>query len=379
MISLLVILLFVLIALIFGIIFGLTGWRGGLFSGLRIFIFTLSSILTAYFIAPLISRLLYNSEKLDTLVLRITDAAADLGIRGLTFDRVLGTTLQRYMNMIIAPAVFLLMLTILSLTWLILKAVRKNKKGKVGTVEKKPLGLLLGITSAIFLTVFSIFIPKINLIKEARHVTYLYDIVLPILNGSIEYDTLLSDVPGIVDVYFETQIIAASEKERLDLLHKTLVHMTEQSDYDALQRISASLPYTDRTAFENELNGILQVIEAFGSDFINYMADSDIKEAVTNINDIDLAVSNMYALSMRDSIVQTILTLAIRDISGDKTYFYPDTIEIEGTQASFTELLEALPGLTGDSAEAIRNFNELKNSPLLPPEVFYQIIDLLRG
>ena len=45
--------------------------------------------------------------------------------------------------------------------------------------------------------------------------TYLYDIVLPILNGSIEYDTLLSDVPGIVDVYFETQIIAASEKERL--------------------------------------------------------------------------------------------------------------------------------------------------------------------
>ena len=86
MISLLVILLFVLIALIFGIIFGLTGWRGGLFSGLRIFIFTLSSILTAYFIAPLISRLLYNSEKLDTLVLRITDAAADLGIRGLTFD-----------------------------------------------------------------------------------------------------------------------------------------------------------------------------------------------------------------------------------------------------------------------------------------------------
>lgn len=378
MFTLIAILLFIIIALVFGIIFAVVGWRGGLYSGIRVFAFSVISVLLAFFISPLISRAVYHSELLDQTVISVTDKAAAMGISGLTFDRVIGATIQRYLNMVIAPVLFLLILVILSIIWRIIKAYIYRKKEQE-PIKMKTQGLLLGIAGAIFITLFSIFAPKINLIKEAGRVTYLYQEAKPVIAGNADYKKLVSDAPKLVEHYFNTQLIAASEEDRLNLLYKTMVHLTQQEKYNAMSGIAASLRYTDRAAFEIEIYSAVNAINSFGEDFVNCMLKGDTAKAVANIPDISTAVNNLYTLNMYDGVVQAIMTLILRDVSEDNTYIYPKTIEISGTQASFTQLLEAIPGLTGDRAEALRNFNKLKNSPLLPPEVFYRIIDLLRN
>lgn len=377
MFTFIVILLFIIIALVFGIVFALIGWKGGLFSGIRIFAFSFTAALLAFFISPLISKAIYRSELLDKTVIGVTDKAAEMGISGLAFNHATDATIQRYLNVVIAPVLFLLILVILFITWHIIKPyIYRGKEQE--PIKMKSTGLLLGIAAAVFITLFSIFAPKINLFKEAGRATYLFKTVKPVITGDVNYNKLLLDTPKIIDIYFGTQLIAAGEEDRLELLYKTLEHLTQKEQYNAMSGIAASLHYTERAAFEKELNSAVNVLHSFGDDFVSSLISGDTAKAVAGIPDISTSVKDLYTLNMRDGIVQAVMTLTLRDISDDDTYIYPKTIEISGTQASFTEFLEAIPGLTGERAEAIRNFNKLKNSPLLPPEVFYQIIDLLR-
>lgn len=376
--TLIVSLLFVLIALVFGIIFALIGWQGGLFSGIRIFAFSVIAALLAFFISPLISKEIYHSKIMDNTVISVTDKAAEMGISGLAFNHTVDATIQRYLNVVTGPALFLLILIIIFIIWRIAKVyIYRNREPE--PIKLKPAGLSLGIGAAIFITLFAIFAPKINLFKEARRVTYLLETVKPAITGDINYSKLLSETPNILDTYFDTQLIAAGEEDRLELLYKTVEHLTQKEGYDAMRGIAASLRYTDRAAFENELIGAVNVINSFGDDFVNNLIGGDMVKAVANIPDISTSVKDLYTLNMRDGVVQAVMTLTLRAISGDNSYIYPKSIEINGTQASFTEFLETIPVLTGDSAEAIRYFNKLKNSPLLPPEVFYRIVDLLRN
>lgn len=368
--------LFVLIALVFGIIFAIIGWRGGLFSGIRLLAFSVTAALLAFFISPLISKAVYHSQLLENTVISVTDKAAEMGISSQTFNSVMDSTIQRYLNMVIAPVLFILLLVIMGITWRIIKSnINRNKEQEL--IKMKSVGLLLGIAGAVFITLFSMFAPKINLFKEVERGKGLYELVEPIITEEGDYLKLLPDVPKLVDIYLNTQLIAASEEERLDLIYKTFMDLTMEEKYNYLSGIAASLNYTNGEAFENEIDGAVNVFTLLGDKFLSEMIEGNAVKALTYISDINTVVNDIYTLNMRDGIVQVFMTMIIRDISDNDTYIYPKTIEISGTQETFKELLEYLPGVNGDNEESMRNFNRIKNSPLIPPDDFYHFLGLL--
>lgn len=375
------ILLFAFIALVFGVIFALIGWRGGLFSGIRIFAFSVVAVLLAFFVSPLISKAIYSSKFSGNTVTSVTDKAAELGVGGTTFSRIVDNTIQRYISMVIGPVLFLLILGIIGISWLIIREnINRGKEQK--SVQKKAAGLILGIAAAVFITVFSAFAPKINLVKEAGRASNLFDDMKSVIAGNIDFKDFMTDSPKLLDFYFSTQLIAADEEERVELIYDVIVDLTKAKNNKTMRDIVASLKFNDREALEREIKGIIEVVDCFGDEFIQGILDGNISKAVANIPDINTAVDKLYTLSIRDSVVKSVMTMVVRTILDDKTYIYPDTIEINGTEASFTELLKLIPKLLGDKTEAFRHLDEIKNSPLLPSEVFdkimeYQILDII--
>lgn len=354
------------LTILFSVIMGITGWRRGWKHGLRLFAFTVIALILSFFIGPYIAPEICSWESIQNLRLQVSNFVWSFGINGLLFEHILSSSIIGVVSVPASIAVFILTFIAECLLWSGIKAFLKREP-QLLSKRSRFVGLILGILTPVFICLFSITVPRINLINEAQNCDKLVDI------SASAFDNPIAAIP-LIDIYFNTQLIKASEKERLELITYSLKSYINSNGDDIVRELVNDMDYITYGA----LNADLQTISEF-TDLIGEIGSlENIFDTISKIPDKKEFADKLYSLQVYEPLVRMIMTYAVQNISGNSAFVYPSNTDIEGTQSDFAKFLEVIPEFSNEDTASMKKLIEIKNSPLLPPEVFAAIYRNIR-
>ncbi len=354
------------LTVLFSAIIGSLGWRGGWKRGVRIFAFGVLALIISFFIGPILAREISSWESIQNLRLQASNFVSSFGINGLLFEHILSSSIIGIVSIPSSIAVFIFIFISECLLWCGIKAFLKREPQKQSR-RSRFIGLILGITMPVLICLFSISVPRIKLINEALNCDKVIDIAPTALNNPI-------DAIPLIDIYFNTQIIKASEQERLELITYSIKSYVNLKGDDIAGEFIRDIDYSTYEALSADMTTISELLNQLGvvGSFENIL---DTISKIPNKRDF---ADKLYSLQFSEPLVRMIMTYAVQNISGNNAFIYPNDVVIEGTQMDFAKFLEIIPEFSKEDTTLMKKLVEIKNSPLLPPEVYAAIYRNIR-
>jgi hypothetical protein len=443
-------LVFAFFSLLLIVLFGLIGWFRGIKAALRNFCVVAAA---AVFAVPAVSFTVnaIAGGELFGLKLKVLDAVLNAGARGLAAERVILGTLDNFTRALITPVMFTAIFLALSILLFVLKSVVMAILRKKRVAEVKPLdaksrgaGAVLGLVTALLFGMLLTH-PLYGLSEAAAENRaqlapliggstaeaaaslsgspgrYIYkytgaealgNLFFGSLPGGLpadeiarfssiagtlnllsapegHYAELCAGVSEFVSIYFESELFAGSESDKLSLINKALKKQLSDLNVDMLGNFAEAFSYGSASALTADLRSISSLAELLETRGIldallnNFESGFDVLSKLSAEDTTEIA-GLLYGLEISDFLTRAVLSEFLGALSDSGSYVYPKDIRLIGTDADFAALLAILPKLAvltesgtriGSMSEAERiefidDVNTLKSSPLLPAEVF---------
>ncbi|MCL2500542.1 MAG: hypothetical protein FWE90_09420 [Defluviitaleaceae bacterium] len=371
---------FLLFPLIIAIVMGIMGYRKGWkFGVIGLAVMVAASGIT-YGAAWFLSRVLTGLSFAEDIKREITLALRDTGLGDLAWQGVYDATLNRLLMLVLLPVLLILIYIIVCVIWAILSPKPQP--------SLKPVGMVCGIFIGVIAGVFSLFAGGINVVTEAGRAGRAVEIVRPVNSNQFDLIHVTDRLPELLDIYFDTELIAASEFAKAELLTDTIngvfIHALDGINSMLIIRPSRAnlmLDAENFKAFTRFADG-WRDINLSGNLFAGN--NNGIFENVGELS------RYLFNFTFSPELVRTVLTLMVREISSDPTFVYPMGIVTRESQGAFAEVFRAFNNLSDliggkqfdQMNEVERNntlnaINTIRSSPLFPANVFAYMVDSL--
>lgn len=374
---------FLLFPITIAIVLGILGYKKGWKFGVAAFSAIIVASGLSYGATRLLTRFISRLGFVDDIRWDITRMLRDAGLSDLSWEALFDLSLNRMLSFVLIPVLLTLFYIIICIAWAILfKAMKRTTNS-----PHKPIGLASGILAAVVAGVFSLFASGANVIGEARRANQIIEIVRPLNISQPDLVYVTEQLPVLLDIYFGTALIAADEVARVafltDIINGVVV--------SAFNINSMLVIRPSQENFKRDANNIKELawfadgqrLLVSRTDFTNFNRD--------HINDsIEDLARYLFGFSFSPELARTVLTLVVREVSGNPNFVYPIGIITNDSQSTFAEVLVAIGGLSDflggkpfdqmtetERAYTLDAVNLLRNSPLFPTHVFAYLTDVI--
>jgi hypothetical protein len=393
MFQLLIVAPFLLFPLVIAVVLSIVGYKKGWKFG----VVALGGVVLAsglgYLTAWLFVRVFSGMRIVGDIKRGISDVFFDLGISDLAWEGVFEYSLNRVVLLVLIPVFLIGYYIMFCVVWAIVSSVRGKK-----TIEKpppayKPVGLVCGILAAVVAVWVGLFASGINVVGEAGRAGRMVEILRPVNFNRIDVLYVSNQLPELMGLYFDTSLIAADEAARAELLADVIngVFVSSMDDFNSMLIVRPS-----RENFMHDINNLNEFVRfANRQGFINHHVFSNDElfnfETELVFGRADELSYHIFNFTFSPELVRTVLTVLIREISGNATFVYPLGIITNDSQADFAGVLHAVNQLTDfldgktfhqmtetERNETLDAMNVIRNSPLFPTHVFSYLMDVLQ-
>jgi hypothetical protein len=383
----------ILAALMFaGAFFVYRGFRMNIARGVRnnfvLLFVTLISIGTANFFSRDYESLPLAGAFMDT----IREALTDFGIYTPTMETVLNATAQRITYTLLIAVFFVVLFTIAVVSLTIYDHVRKDFRVSAFK-HRRIFNTGLSALTGGYLILFALFAPPINVAAEAPIITDVIETVQVIQSGDM--DKAMDSISIIADALMNTNIIAADETTRIDLIQSALVAGAAKQSDPMVAALLEGITFNSGDDFKNEAAKMQELIRILALDGITMQMLNQPRglsfETFRGMTHTTELADALYSMSNYDALVRTILTTGVRTFTGDRSFNYPADMTISpDSKDEFASLLIILPELyngmelrragtlSADDANRLKqDANTLMNYSFISPEAAQKIADYL--
>ncbi|MCL2604643.1 MAG: hypothetical protein FWD90_09210 [Defluviitaleaceae bacterium] len=373
---------FLLFPLIIAVVMGIMGYRKGWKFGVIGLTAMVAAAGMAYGAAWFLSRVLAGLSFVEDIRWDITLMLRDAGLADLAWQGVYDATLNRLLMLVLLPVLLILIYIIICVIWAILSPKPQP--------SLKPVGMVCGIFIGVIAGVFGLFAGGVNVVTEAGRAGRAAEIIRPINFDQFDLIHVTDRLPELLDIYFDTELIDASEFARAELLTDAIngvfvesmdninTMLIIRSSRSRLMQDADNLKELARFADKRRI-----IANRFGDPF-----EIDNTKIAENIDELS---HYLFNFTFSPELVRILLTQTIRDMSGDPTFIYPIGIVTRDSEAAFAEALAALYSISDfiggkrfdqmDEAErgdTLDTVNTIRYSPLFPTNVFAYLADILQ-
>jgi hypothetical protein len=239
---------------------------------------------------------------------------------------------------------------------------------------------------------------RIDIYEETENIAKVATFLTNVSNPRGYYSKLCQASTEVTEIYFNTAVISESEDDRFELLIRILRKTFNDSDVLFLKNIANGLNYDDKKKLLDDLHILVKVTALLEENQIMDSTSDYMGTYFSAFSNIDKGEAEeiadlLYGMEISDGITRALLSSMIGAVLKDTAYQYPDHIDLRGTMDDFVELLQVMPRiavvLDSDSnisrlsdekhKKFVDDVNLLKTSPLLPPEVFSKISEMVKN
>ncbi len=363
---------YIIITLVAVILLSIYGWKTGWRGGLRVLGFTLVSIFISTIFTSSISSSLNEWQQIRDLHASAAGTAEGFGISSSLISSVLSDSIIRILQIPIFIILFISCIILINIIWLIIKLIAKFKKEPISK-PSKATGLIVGIATPLCILAAVMLIPDIKYMEEAQRADLIISSA-PRIIASPESILEKDNIKLYTDLYFDTNIISATEKERLELINTAISAVFEKSDNSILHSFSNSFNYSTREDLVEDLYAISDIITNLKS--IDFTSPESIIEKLSDTDNIAKIADSLYSLEFSEPVIKQVVSYAVQTISGDTSFELDDSVVIEGSKENFAELIEVIKDIDFEQGISEEEIKALEASPLIPPEAIAKIHEM---
>ena len=366
------IILIIAYAVAFGIsalIFFFYGKKKGLRGGLTVIISSAAAFVGSYFLSPVVAAELSVIPPVQQLVRNAVDALAAYELDSASFINILTDAQLRILRI---PAAIVLYILFFAVAFVIARTIMRFIKPKNSEPDKtsKLVGAALGAASPVVVCVLTLLVGEIKLFNEAESI----DSVMALTSKPV--NEIASQICGNPDSYteilFNTTIIGADENQRLELVNDSINALVRNSGDELLSECFEFEGYSSRAEFEADIKAASELYNALEG--MDLFGEGDIAQKLLAAQNKDEMAQKLYQLSFKDYLVRLIISYSVREITGSNDYVYPKDTQITGTYEDFALLITTAEKYQNGEISELDLFGELKESPLLPTELYSELI-----
>lgn len=342
------------------------GWRGGA----AVMISAAAAFIGSYLLAPVLAYELLGTEPVKQLVISIAGAAAERELDSAAFVNILSDAVQRILEI---PSAIVLYIVFFIAAFVLTRTVMRFIKPKKAETEKnsKLIGAALGAAAPVIAAVLTLFVSNIDLFGEADNADRIMELTSKPTDEMVAQ--LCSDPDRYTRILFETTLTSADEAQRLELINKSVSAMVLNADDQLLISCFDGFEgYSSRSGFEEDIRAAAELYRAF--DGIDLFGEGELAPKVFSVADKDGMAQSLYQLSFKDCIIRYIISYAVHGIVNNRNFVYPKDTQISGSYEDFAQLVTTAGAFEKGELSQLELLAELKDSPLLPTELYAELI-----
>ncbi|MDR0949368.1 MAG: hypothetical protein LBM69_07640 [Lachnospiraceae bacterium] len=365
-------------------------------------------VVTSTVIALLLT-LLYHHKLGQFIVLQLSSVEIELilimeanGVSGLTMLKVLSDTMVGIASYIVAPILFIILFWVVYFVFKIYMIVKPLRfLGRLIPsrwfrttptflqkikISQKMKNLLCGVVSGLIVLAAVIFLPNASLFRESAAWIRLANIISTAVKENTA-EPVLSNADFIVGQVFDTDFIAATDDERLELINRLIMHMA--LEFGLSTQDAQALVYHEKEKLIEEVPVILNIYNMLSAglpgsespapqpppdDAVEAFAPEDI--TVSDIEDLDAYITsladNLYSLQASDVVVRIVIEQLVHTTIGNDTFVYPEEAPIPSTD-EMKQLLSIMQEVVSEDKEIYAAIREVTANSLLPIGVINEL------
>ena len=369
MIKLILIIAYIVIFGAFAVIFLFYGRKKGWRGGAAVMISAAAAFIASYFTAPVIAAELFGLQPVKQLMESVVGAAAENGLDSAVFINILLDIMRRVLEI---PSAIVLYILFFVVAFVITRTVMRFIKPKTDEIAARSrlIGAALGAAAPIAVAVLSIFASKISLFNEAGTADMLTELTSKPANEMVTQ--LCADPGSYTKILFETTLTGADEKQRLELINKSISGFVSNTGDALLIECFDFEGYSSRSEFEADIGYAAKLYNAF--DGIDLFGDGDLAQKVFSVADKEGLAQNLYSISFKDCIIRYILSYTVHELVNGGSFVYPKDIKLDGTYEDFARLVTVAGEYENGGISQLELLAGLKDSPLLPTELYAELL-----
>jgi hypothetical protein len=372
MLQLLFIASFLSFPLVIAVLLGILGYRKGWHFGVIALSASVAAAALSYITALILSRRLTGLAIVGDIKNDIADALAGAGIGGIAWEGIFDLTLSRVLFMALIPISFALIYTTICVVWAVVGTKRKPV-----LVWQKLTGLGLGLCAAAFAGAFCLLASRISVPGEAARAQRVHDIARSVVGGGqIDLPGMADRLPEILDIYFETGLLAADEAARAELL-TDIANGAFNAAFPGLNTLLIVSPSRAHLMRDAEtVAAFIRFADNRGLlDNIDNLSRDDIIKMLADTGTAYEVAGYLFNLSFSEELARAVMTLVVRDTTGSAAFVYPRGIIASDAETAFANAMISLyrfMDLPDDAPrrDALTVVFEIRDSHLFPAPVF---------
>lgn len=369
MLNTIIIIVYVAVAVIAAICLGLYGYKKGWKGGLAVSGISVTATVCAFFLTPILAGTLAGMPIVAELSDKLYNATEKIGLGKQQLSGVVDSSIRKLFEIPVAVILFILFFILFSVAALIIRKILKCSKEQ-GDTRSKIAGLSLAAVSVPLVLLFTFLVGRINIFEETKRA----DTITQLINKPSEemVEELLHNNRTYVDIFFDTGVLEADAGTRLSLINSGISGFVNSTDDELLKSVYNFDGYGTRTALDKDLATVdgLYVI----ADENKLLEEGNLLQKVFDIEDKRAVVEKIYSLEWRDVVLRYVLSYAVRYIISDKSYIYPESISLDGTEEDVLLLLDVAQKVKSGETSKLQAAKLLVKSPLIPKDVLSTVI-----
>lgn len=369
MIKIILIIVYAVAFCMSAIIFLFYGRKKGLRGGLTVVISSAAAFVASCFLSPVVAVELSEIQPVQQFVRNAVDIAAEYEIDSASFINILSDAVLRILKI---PAAIVLYILFFIVAFVITRTVMRFIVPKNSEADKtsRLIGAVLSAASPIIVAVLTLFVSEIKLFDEAESI----DSIMSLTSKPV--NEIASQLCGNPDSYtkilFETTITDADENQRLELVNDSINALVLNSNDELLCECFDFDGYSCRGEFEADVKTVSELYNIFED--MDLFGEDDFAQKLLAVQDKDEMSQKLYQLSFKDYLVRYIISYSVRELTDSDDFIYPKDVQILGTYEDFAALITTAEKFENGEISQLDLLSELKESPLLPTELYAKLI-----
>ena len=370
MVKIILIITYVIVFGVFAAVFLFYGKKRGWRGGVAAVISSAAAFILSYFISPLLASELLEIQPVRQLLGSLLDAASENDLDSAPFVNILSDSVQRILEIPSAIVLYILFfVAAFVLTRTVMRFIKPGNGEQTG--KSKLIGAALGAASPVIVAVLTLFVPKINLFNEAESIESILLLASKPANEMVTQ--ICSDTDRYTKILFETTLTDADENQRLEFVNRSIRNVVfNTGDGLLIECFEDFEGYSSRSAFEADIRAAAELYQSF--DGIDLFAEGDFAPRLFAVQDKTQLSQKLYQLSFKDCLIRYVISYVVHDLTNSNGFIYPKGEQILGTYEDFASLVMTADKFENGQISQLDLLVEIKDSPLLPTELYAELI-----